>query len=761
MENENLVGLVAAMITCFSIHRLDAWTWNDLDDIYRCETCLTLAHGIVTLSIVIIGSCIAAIIFLLNRRDFSLLSAMQKSYNGKTLESFDLHRRKTKCMRKWMVRMVAAIALFYVVSFCINPILWCDSRVVGICASGSVLLGFFIFVIMYCCVRKLPDGRGSSRCLNKGMRNDKKKGYVELVSSDVDALSWSKDSVARNVYVSERPYNKADELRCVNPNISCKNQDRMHRRIAMKEKVHQGEDLDRQSYVHLSNGVQKGTQPTHMQCKPKWSSRRGTGSSTTGSDRTRKKRARRREEKIHRYPEIGRRDSCTIISQQTRSNSSPKKPSIKSRKYHPAEQHSSEKSKYKGSDRIDSNSKILAKFLGDDKDGPDLEKIRTARIIKESWSKERDSRQVRSGDSLSPVKPDHRIVQSAGDNMLWFPSSGGNGDSKDSNYSELQHVKTSPKETPNDGATMVVQDVIKCHEQNANSAHDMNGNPTTISPARSTIYGCMSKESQNSISDLSLVSPRKKQRVNSYNKKIWEQSIHEEIEEFEMTSSTGSIDNDSGNVRKMPNWPFKQTDQPAEPKGTGLDLLANSDRKHKDGQEDNKTEPKTKVSDISSNYREGLKEGCESSKNAESPPQRLGYNRTDKSETTSVGSEAGSESNAKSVDEKPGVHSSCSTQSNIKSVSTGQNQRPLLESNCAQFNVDISSDHLDKKYSEKGKGASGVDIDAFANGMVESKKVAVNVKDSSADLRRKHVLTPGLEIPVRDVSHAASISELN
>jgi len=762
MENENLVALVAAMITCFSIHRLDGWTWNDLDDIGRCETCLTLVHGIVTLNIVIIGSCIAAIIFLLNRRDFSVLSAMQKSYSGTTLESFDLHRRKTKCMRKWMVRMVAAIALFYVSSFCINPILWCDdSRVVGIFASGFVLLGFFIFVIVYCCVRKLPDDRGSSGCSNKGMRNAKKTGYKELISSDVDTLSWSKDSIARNTFVSERPHYKFNELRCANPNISWKNMDRMHRRLAIEEKVHQGKDLERQSWVLLSNGLKKGTQPTHTQCKPKWSSKQGTGSSTPGPERIRKKRARRGEEKMHRYSEIGRRDSCTIIPQQRRSNSSPKKPSIKRRKYYPEELHNSENSKFKESDKIDSKPKILTKLYRDDQDGPGLENIRAACSIKESWSKKRDSRQMHSGDTLCPVKSDHRIVQSPGDNMFWFPSSGGNGDSEDSKSSELQHVKTSYKKTRNDGATMVVQDVVKGLEQNANSARDMNDNPSTLSPGRSTKYGCMSKESQNSISDLSLVSQKKKQHVNRKNSKIFKQSIYEEIEEFEMTSSSGTIGADSENVIKMRNESHQQTVPSGELKSTGSDLLINSDRKDKHGQEKNQTEPKIKVSHISSKCREGLEEGYERSGNIGSLSRRLGYNGIGKSGTTSVGHETGSESKAESMDEKPGVHYSFATHSDIKSVSTGQNQRPQLESNCAQVNVDTSSDHLDKKYSEKEKGASGVDVDAFANGMVDFKKVAANVKYSSAPLRREHALTPGLELPVRNVSHAALKSELN
>merc|ERR1719419_231701 len=365
--------------------------------------------------------------------------------------------------------------------------------------------------------------------------------------------------------------------------------------------------------------------------------------------------------------------------------------------------------------------------------------------MKESSSKKRVSRQVRSGDTLSQVKSDHRIVQSASDNMLWLPSSGGNGDNKDSTYPEHQHVKTSHKETPNDEATMVVQDVVKCHEQNANSAHDMNGNPTTISPARSTNYGCMSKESQNTISDLSLVPPRKNQRVKRKNRKILKQSTHEEIEEFEMTSSSGTIDDDSRNVRKMPNESHKQTVPSGEPKRTGSDLLTNSDRNHKHDQEDNKTEPKIIVSDITSKCREGLEEGYESSGNVESPTGRVGYNRKDASEITSLESEAGCECKAESVDEKPGVHYSCATQSNIKSVSTGQNQRRHLESACAQFNVDIFSDHLDKKYSGKEKGASGVDID--------SEKVGADVKDSSAHLRLKHELTSGLELPVRDVNH--------
>jgi len=189
MENENFLGLVAVVITSLSVLRLDSCTQIKLNDLGKCEATLTLINGIVTMSIVVIGFGIAGLIILLNWGGCDLLSQGPYSNSEKLVELFDVHRRKSKCIRKWTIRMVSIIALSYILSFCLKPILWCEHRVIGIFASAFLLLASSAMVISYKCVAWLYYPRANCRCFNKEVVNNWKQRRKEFVSSDEDNFS--------------------------------------------------------------------------------------------------------------------------------------------------------------------------------------------------------------------------------------------------------------------------------------------------------------------------------------------------------------------------------------------------------------------------------------------------------------------------------------------------------------------------------------------------------------------------------------------
>jgi len=755
MENENMIALVAAMIACFSINKLDAFTLDELNDIGRCETSLTLIHGIVNLSVVIAGGCIAAIIFLLNTKDFGLLSTVQNSYSETTLENFDVRRRKTKFMRKRMVRMISALAVFYILSFCIKPSFWCDFRIVGIFASGFVLLGFLFFLFLCQKIRKLQENRGSSECLSKGTRNDETR---ELVSSDPDASSCSKDSFARSNFCTiERSHYNIKEPRQVNPGISYKSQDiKKRRRLTVKQRVEFGEDLHRQSFELKRDRQLEMTKINSVHVG-------SAGSTLTGA----KKRAWNLKKKKHRESQTVWRESCTAEPQYVRSSSnshstchkSSKKQSIKSRKYRSEERHNSWNSLFNEANRMESSSEILSKWLENKEDVTDTEKQVVAPAVTESWSEK--------PEKLCPGKSDDQTDQSADDSIFWIPSSGDNVDNKGNKYSDLLNANTShqnsdtrtSKQKPNDRANVMEQDVVKFFEQKANIGQDMNVDPTIISPEKSPKHQRALNESPNKISEPSLVSLKRQQHVNGKDKKIAKQRSNEEIEEFVMSSSSETIDADYGDVRKMPYDLHKQVVSQGESKSNSPGVSIKSYPKQNVCPKEKKILPNTKIPEFSPRSWEVLEEGWESSR---IPRRSKSGKKMSQSivayEKTSVGSETDSDPYTKSVNMNTEVEHYSSSHSEYGSDSTHQYRRSNLESNCAQFTMDSLSDLSEVKYSEKEKDGFGVNLDAGGDSMVKPEKAAANVKDSSDYTPHNPAFRPEVQLRGIDVNSVELIS---
>jgi len=757
MENENMIALVAAMIACFSINRLDAFTLDELNDIGRCETSLTLIHGIVNLSVVITGGCIASIIFLLNTKDFGLLSTVQNPYNETTLENFDVRRSLTKFMRKRMMRMVSALAVFYILSFCLKPSFWCDLRIVGIFASGFVLLGFLFFLFLYRKIGKLQENKDSSGFLSKGTRNDEKKGYRELVSSDVDASTCSNESFARNNSFKERSHYNIKEQRQVNPGISYKSQHRKkRRRFAAKQRVQFGEDLHRQSFELTGNQHLEMTKPTYVHVG-------NAGSTLTLA----KKRALSLKKKKHRQSQTVWRDSCTVEPRNVRCSSnshstchkSSKRQSIKSRKYHSEERHNSLHSLFNEANRMESSSEILSKWIENKEDVTDIEKQGVAQTTTESWSEK--------PEKLCQRKTDDQTDQSADDSIFWIPSSGDIEDNKGSKYSDLLNANTShqnsdtrtSKQKPNDRANVMEQDVVRFVEQKANIGQDTNGDPTVISPEKSPKHQRTLQESPNKISDPSLVSLKRKQHVNGNDRKIVKQSNNEEIEEFVMSSSSETIDADYGDVRKMPYDLHKQAVPQGEQKSNGPGVSTKSYPKQNLRQKDKKILPNTKIPELSPRSWEVLEEGWVSSRNLRRSKSGKRMSQSMFTyEKTSVGSETDSDPYSKSINMNTEVEHYSSSHSDYGSDSTHQNRRSNLESNCAQFMMDSLSDLSEVKYSENETEGVGVNLDAGADSMVNPEKAAVNVKDSSDHSTQNHALRPEVELLGIDVNNVELIS---
>jgi len=148
MEAENIFALVALIITCFSVNRLDSASLNELDNAQTCEAILDIVYVVVTILIVAVGLCSIAVILMLNWVGYGIL-AKDTSSRQKGISEFDGFWDGTNTRRIGARRGVLIITLIYVLSMCLNPQFWCNDKWWrGLCALLILLLAWIIFLLV-------------------------------------------------------------------------------------------------------------------------------------------------------------------------------------------------------------------------------------------------------------------------------------------------------------------------------------------------------------------------------------------------------------------------------------------------------------------------------------------------------------------------------------------------------------------------------------------------------------------------------------
>jgi len=154
METENLYAIVAVVITCFSVSRLEDLALSDFLNLdydsslmtigheeHQCELAFNVMYAVIMMLIVAFGMWSIIFTLVIYWRGRTILST---GFNSRRFEEFDLFWEKSNKMRVRSRKAGLLIVPFYLISFCTHYKLWCEDWGIG---TGVMLLVVLLFIL--------------------------------------------------------------------------------------------------------------------------------------------------------------------------------------------------------------------------------------------------------------------------------------------------------------------------------------------------------------------------------------------------------------------------------------------------------------------------------------------------------------------------------------------------------------------------------------------------------------------------------------